>query len=236
MTVNSHGQTVNGSNSRTEYRGVKILAKKNGEFNVITKFSASTASRAAFFDSGKNLLATAAFSTHTATFSPVVTMTSGSEYYAMCDASGGSYTSAYFTGTSYPYVSTDINFTNGIYYDGGNFSSETTIFNVESITTSVNVTIQPSLLNATLSQPTSTDIIIILPSALEMSSELKDVSKRRVYPPNHVVGATGTMNTKATYNSKKYPLTEGLTLGTTKLPLKVGAIEEVQRLSSSVTK
>jgi len=99
--------------SKTGYAGMKILVGDSDVIcNSITETSGSNAPTGVILDSSKNVVATAPFISHTATFSTPYTLTANTVYYL--SQSGSGYTGTYTIGTGYPVAGTLLSWTGGL--------------------------------------------------------------------------------------------------------------------------
>jgi hypothetical protein len=91
-------------------KGYVVTVDVDSVLISVTKDSDCTATKAYLYDEDDVLIGTATFSSHTATFSKPLPMYVGIDYKITADKSGSSYTRAYNTSASYPYIGTNINF------------------------------------------------------------------------------------------------------------------------------
>ena len=113
QSAQAHWVTLNvNETSQTVYKWVKItLTSQTGVISV-DKVAGCTATKAYLYDIAGNLLTSASFSTNTATFT-YGNIVNWQSYYILVGSDWSSYTSIKQTGsTSFPYVSTKINYTN----------------------------------------------------------------------------------------------------------------------------
>lgn len=181
--------------------------------NTALKDSSCTATTWYLQDSGGSQLATGSFSGDTATINYHFTNTD--VFRLMCDAGGGSHTERYkLNSNSYPVDYTEFEMTATV--DGTTI--ETVVVGMRAwisvdVTADVSPTVTPSALTLSTTQPTPTVFasMIVTPSVLSLSLELKDP----VIINFHAQISEGPGGIGTRFVSSKYPAVDGIIGATT---------------------
>ena len=239
MTVDDHGQTLNANTGAgTGKQGMKFTTRTACILDAITKSSAQLEVLTAYLqDSAGTGLASAAFSGDVATFN--YTLADATQYRAVVDENGGSFITRKKDPASPTMPITQTN----IVWDSDHTGDTLVIRAIQSLTTTaiVNVTVTPSTLTLSTTAQTPTIIVLIIPSTLTLTAAVQApaitilslpdavslaVSAKDVFvleTENYqIVVGTGTKSTR--FLANRYPVTSGLTAGTTKTEGRVTAL------------
>jgi len=126
----AHGVSLGTGSTTTGARGFRILAEKQLNLISVVKDGSCTATRCILKSDAGATIATATFSTNTATFTGTNVLTSGAYYRIEADKAGASYT---YRGAaaSYPYDKTNIQF----YYGSVGGNNDSDAWNLASVNT-----------------------------------------------------------------------------------------------------
>lgn len=116
-TTDAHGVTLSSSDSAT-YWGMEFTANIPCDLKSVIKNSSATPVDVGLLrinGSSAELIATATFSTDTATFEPNIPLQTGVTYALYGGTAGGTFTRRYNNSTSYPYTKKNITFISGFF-------------------------------------------------------------------------------------------------------------------------
>ena len=197
-----------------EYYGITIETNLATTLTKVTKSATCTATKSYLYSAASSLLDTQSFSGNDAVFS--YALASLTKYYIVAGSDDASFTGAYTTVT-HPVAGTNIDCIGRCVVNPPAAVSELAVGYIHAINSvtsdaSVNVTVTPSTLTLSTTAQTPTIIVLIIPAVLTLTASPLDgwVSISGTY---QVVGGTGGIRTRAIAN--RYPVTSGLTAGTT---------------------
>ena len=118
-----------------DYYGCKIKANFSCKLNKVARDVNCTATKIYVYDSGLVLISTGTITGYEASFD--IDLTYGYEYYIVVGSDGDGYTQAFQDMPNTPIARHNVNFVEGGYISSGVWNSDSRVFNLITITTTI---------------------------------------------------------------------------------------------------